>query len=179
MLQKIVAVIVALLVVFVVLVAMQPAEFHVARSTTIAAAPAAVFAQVNDLHAFNEWNPWAKRDPAMKQAYEGPPAGPGAVYLWEGNAEVGMGSMKILETRPNELVRLELAFRKPFRATNLVEFTFEPKGEQTLVTWNMHGVNDLTAKAIHLFMDMDAMVGGDFEKGLADMKALAESRVAR
>ena len=115
----------------------------------------------------------------MKQSWEGPAAGPGAIYRWSGNAEIGEGSMTITETRPNELVRLELAFLKPFRATNVVDFTFEPKGDQTIVTWSMSGTNNLTAKAIHVFMNVDKMVGTDFEKGLADMKALAESRAGR
>ena len=177
--QKIVAAIVTVLVVFVVLVAMQPGEFRVARSTTIAASPSVAFAQVNDLHAFNQWNPWTRKDLAMKQSYEGPRAGPGAVYRWEGNAEVGAGSMTITETRPSELVRMRLEFHKPLRAINAVDFTFEPVGDRTAVTWSMAGTNNLTAKAMHLFMDMDAMVGSDFEKGLADMKALAERQPVR
>jgi len=174
--QKIVAAIVTVLVVFVVLVAVQPAEFRIERSITISAPQSVVFSLVNDLHSFNEWNPWAKKDPAMEQSYEGPAAGPGAIYRWSGNADVGAGSMTITESHANEGVELELAFRKPMRATNAVEFTFRPNGEQTVVTWSMSGEKDMTAKAIHLVMDMDKMVGGDFERGLADMKSLAESR---
>jgi uncharacterized protein YndB with AHSA1/START domain len=178
MLQKIAAAVVTVLVVFVVLVAMQPAEFRVARSTTIAAPRAVVFPLVNDLHAFQQWNPYAKKDPAMTQSFEGPPAGPGAVYKWKGNPEIGEGSMTITETRPDELVRIRLEFLEPFRAINTVDFTFETQGDQTAVTWSMAGTNNLTAKAIQLFVDMDEMVGGDFDKGLADLKALAEGRAA-
>ena len=179
MIIKILIALVAIIAIFAVFVSMQPAEFRIARSTTISAPPAALFARVNDLHAFQEWNPYAKKDPAMKQSWEGPTAGPGAIYRWSGNAEIGEGSMKILESRPNELVRLELAFLKPFQATNTVDFTFVPAGEQTTVTWSMTGTNGFMAKAASLLMDMDKMVGGDFEKGLADMKALAEGRVGR
>ena len=178
MLKKILVAILATITVLAVIVAMQPSEFRIARSTTISAPPAALFARVNDLHAFQQWNPYAKKDPTMMQSWEGPPAGPGAVYRWSGNAEIGEGSMKILESRPNELVRIELAFVRPFEATNAVDFTFVPNGDQTTVTWSMSGTNGFMAKAVGLFMDMDAMVGGDFEKGLADMKALAEGQAA-
>jgi len=174
MLMKILVVVVAILAVLSVIVALQPSEFRIARSTTISAPPAALFPRVNDLHAFQEWNPYAKKDPAMTQSWEGPAAGPGAVYRWSGNAEIGEGSMRILESRPNELVRIELAFLRPFETTNTVDFTFVPSGDQTTVTWSMSGTNGFMAKAAGLVMDMDAMVGGDFEKGLADMKALAE-----
>lgn len=160
-------------------VAVQPAEFRVTRSIAIAAPPATVFAQVNDLHAFNDWNPYAKKDPAMKATYEGQPAGAGAIYRWAGNSDVGEGSMTILESRPNELVRMKLAFVTPFEATNTVDFTIQEKEGQSLFSWSMFGTNNFMAKAIHLVMNMDKMVGGDFEKGLADLKALAESRAGR
>jgi hypothetical protein len=175
MLRTILNALVTVLVVFAVLVAVQPAEFRVARSSTISALPPAVFARVNDLHAFQEWSPWAKRDPAMKYSYEGPQSGPGAVYRWEGDSEVGAGSMTITESRPSELVRMKLEILKPFRTINIVEFTFEPQGDQTAVTWSMAGTNNLTGKAVRLFMDMDRIVGGDFEKGLADLGSLVES----
>lgn len=176
MLKKILVAVVAILAVFAVVVSMQPSEFRIARATTISASPAELFARVNDLHAFQEWNPYAKKDPTMKQSWEGPAAGPEAVYRWSGNDEIGEGSMKILESRPNELVRLELAFIKPFQATNTVDFTFVPKGDETVVTWAMTGNNGFMAKAAGLILDMDAMVGTDFEKGLADMKSLAEGQ---
>ena len=175
MLKKIAIGVAALVTALALIVAVQPAEFNVTRSVTIAAPAVVVFAQVNDLHAFNEWNPYAKKDPAMRQAYEGPLAGPGAIYRWAGNAEVGEGSMTILESRPNELVRMQLAFLKPFEATNTVDFTLDEKEGQTLFSWSMFGANNFMAKAIHLVLDMDKMVGGDFEKGLADLKSRAES----
>ena len=157
-----------------VVVAMQPADYRVTRTATIAAPAAAVFAQVNDFHNWQAWSPWEKIDPAMKRTYEGAPAGPGAIYAWVGNKEVGEGRMTMTESRPGELIQIKLEFVKPFRATNVAEFTFEPRGDQTAVTWTMTGEKNFLTKAIHLFMSMDRMVGGSFESGLAQMKALAE-----
>ena len=156
-------------------VAMQPDDFRVTRSTTVSAPAAVVFAQVNDLQKWEAWNPWQKKDPAMKLTFSGPPAGPGASYSWAGNNEVGEGRLTITESRPGELVRLKLEFMKPFAATNTAEFTFKPEGERTNVTWAMQGKNNFFAKALHLVMNMDKMVGGEFEKGLVDMKAAVEA----
>jgi hypothetical protein len=164
-----------IVIVFVVIVALQPSEFQVARSTTTSAPRAAVFAQVNDFHKWEAWNPWGKIDPAMKQTYEGAPAGIGAIYTWAGNNEVGEGRMTITESRPSDLIRIKLEFFKPFAGTNIAEFTFKPEGNQTAVTWSMEGKNNFMAKAIHLFMNMDKMIGGQFEKGLASMKSVVES----
>jgi hypothetical protein len=174
MLVKILIALAAIVVVFVVVVAVQPSEFRVVRTAKMSAPPAAVFAQVNDLHKWEAWSPWAKRDPAMKQTYEGAPAGTGAMTAWAGN-KVGEGRMTIIESRPNELIRIKLEFLKPFAATNTAEFTFKPEGNQTAVTWSMAGTNNLMAKAFHLFMNMDKLVGGDFEKGLVQMKSVAEA----
>ena len=175
MLIKVLIAIAVILILFAVIVALQPSSFRVARSIRISAPPAAVFAQVNDFHKWEAWNPWGKIDPAMKQNYEGAPAGVGAVYTWEGNKEVGQGRMTITESRPTDLIRIRLEFFKPFAATNQSEFTFKPEGDQTVVTWIMTGNNNFMAKAVHLFMNMDKMVGGQFEKGLAQMKAAAEA----
>ena len=130
---------------------------------------------MNDFHNWEAWNPWGKTDPAMKQTYEGAPAGPGAIYTWVGNKEVGEGRMTITESRPSDLIRIKLEFFKPFAATNIAEFTFKPEGNQTVVTWNMTGQNNFKAKAIHLFMNMDKMIGGQFDKGLAEMKSIVET----
>jgi uncharacterized protein YndB with AHSA1/START domain len=161
--------------VLVVVVAMQPSKFRVVRSATIFAPAPAVFAQVNDFHKWEAWNPWGKIDPAMKQTYEGAPSGTGAIYTWAGNKEVGEGRMTITESRPNELIRIKMEFFKPFAATNTAEFTFKPEGNQTVVTWSMAGDNNFMAKAIHLVMNMDKKIGGQFEKGLAEMKSAAEA----
>src|SRR6185312_13629205 len=137
MLRKILIGLAVLVVLFVVVVAMQPSEFQVERTATIAAPPADVFAQVNDLHKWDAWSPWAKRDPSAKQTFEGPPAGEGASFQWAGNKEVGEGRMTIIQSHPSDLVKLKLEFFKPFAATSTAEFTFKPEGNQTAVTWSM------------------------------------------
>ena len=163
-----------LLALLLTLVARQPDGFSVERSVSVAAPPEVVFAQVNDFHNWERWSPWAKRDSAMQKSYEGPPAGVGAGYRWAGNKEVGEGSTTIVESRSSESIRIQLVFLKPFQATNDVLFSFVPEGESTRVTWRMSGRNNFMSKAMHLVMDMDKMVGGDFEQGLAQLKAEAE-----
>ncbi len=157
------------------LVALQPAEFHIERSTRIAAPPASAFAQVNDFHNWDAWSPWAKLDPSMKTEYSGPTSGEGASYSWVGNNEVGEGRMTIVESKPDELVNIKLEFLKPMEATNTAKFAFKPEGDETLVTWSMDGKNTFITKAFHLVMNMDKMIGGQFEQGLAALKAAAES----
>ncbi len=130
---------------------------------------------MNDLHNWEAWSPWAKLDPAARQTYDGPPAGVGAAFAWSGNMQVGEGRMTITESRPNELVRLRLDFVKPFKGTNTAEFTFQPDGDQTGVTWAMTGTRTFIPKAIGLFVSCDKMLGGFFEKGLVQLKAVAEA----
>lgn len=175
MLKKILIALVVIVIVFVIVVAMQPTDFRITRSATIAATPEIVFAQVNDFHKWEAWSPWGKLDPAMKQTYEGAPAGTGAIYSWEGNSDVGAGRMTITESRTNEAVVIKLEFIKPFAAVNDTEFNFKPEGNQTAVTWTMSGKNNFMSKAFCLFVNMDKMVGADFEKGLAQMKTVAEA----
>ena len=172
---KIILIVAAIfVVVFVVIVSMQPANFKVSRSATISAPSEVVFAQVNDLHKFQEWSPWAKLDPNAKMTYEGPSTGVGARCAWEGNSKVGAGSMTVAESRPNELIRFDMAFLKPFKANNAVEFVFKGRGNQTDVTWNMTGTNNFFFKAFSLFMDCDKMVGPDFERGLANLNQVCQ-----
>jgi hypothetical protein len=175
MIKIILIVLTAIVVVLAIVVAMQPADFRVVRNATMSAPPQAVFVQVDDLRKWEAWNPWQKMDPAMKITYAGPPSGPGASYAWAGNNQVGEGRLTITESRPNDLVRIKLEFLKPLSATNTATFTFKPQGDQTAVTWSMEGRNNFLAKAIHLCMNMDRMVGSQFEKGLADMKKVVES----
>ena len=173
---KIIVIVLAVIVIGVVIaIALQPDDFRVARSATMAAAAPAVFAQVNDFHKWEAWNPWGKIDRAMKQSYAGAPSGTGATYTWSGNKQVGEGRMTIVESRPSDLIRINLEFLKPFAANNTAVFTFKPAGAQTDVTWSMAGKNNFFAKAIHLFMDMDKMVGGQFEQGLASIKSIVEA----
>jgi len=179
MLKKIGVTILVIILLFLIVVALQPGDFRVARSVTIAAPPEVVFAQVNDLKKWETWSPWVKMDPAMKQTYEGPPSGTGATSRWAGNNQVGEGRMTITESRPNELIRFSLEFFKPMSGTSTAEFNFVPGGNQTTVTWSMTGRNNFIAKAFCLFMNMDKMVGGQFEKGLAQLKANAEAAAAK
>ena len=179
MTKKILIAIGVIVVVFLIVVALQPAEFRVVRSANMSAPPAVVFAQVNDFHKWEAWSPWEKLDPALKRTYEGPPEGTGAIYRWAGNNKVGEGSMTITESRPSDLIRIKLEFLKPFASTADTEFTFKPEGNQIAVTWSMAGKNNFMAKAMCLFMNMDKMVGGQFEQGLAQMKSLVESAAAK
>ncbi|MDA0577368.1 MAG: SRPBCC family protein [Verrucomicrobia bacterium] len=161
---------------FLIVVALQPSDFRIQRSATMQAPVAEVFAQVNDFHNWETWSPWAKLDPETKKAFEGAPAGIGAIHTWAGNKMVGEGRMTLTESRPGEYIQIKLEFLKPYEPTNTSEFSFKGAGGQTTVTWAMSGHNGFVSKAFCLFMDMDKIVGGDFEKGLAQLKAVVESQ---
>ena len=176
MLKKVALALVLILVGLAVFVATRPAEFRIVRSRTVAAPPDVVHAYVNDLHKWPEWSPWEKLDAAMKREYSGAPAGPGAAYHWSGNDEVGEGRMTITDSRPPQSVTIRLEFLKPFAATNTTQFDLAPSGSGTNVTWAMTGHNNFMAKAFSAFMDMDKMVGADFEKGLAGLDTATASR---
>jgi uncharacterized protein YndB with AHSA1/START domain len=175
MLKKILIGLALIIIVFLIVVALQPADFRITRAATIAAPPADVFPHVNDFHKWRAWSPWEKRDPDMERTYDGPSAGEGSKYTWAGNSEVGEGRMTITESRPGELIRIKLEFLKPMSATNTTAFTFKPEGDGTVVTWDMSGKNNFMGKAFSLFVNMDKMVGDDFETGLANLKSVAES----
>jgi hypothetical protein len=178
MLLKILIGIAIIIVVFVIVVALQPADFRVARTTTIAAPASAVFAQVNDFHKWGAWSPYEKIDPALKRTYSGASAGVGAIYEWAGNKNVGEGKMTIIDSRPDELIQIRLEFLKPFAATNMAEFSLTPQDGQTAITWAMTGHKNFMFKAVGLFMNMDKMVGGQFEQGLGQLKTLVEAAPA-
>jgi len=178
MLKKVLIGVALLVVVLAVLVSMQPASYRVSRTITISAPSSVVFDQVNDFHKWEGWSPWAKLDPAMKQTYEGPASGVGAKYDWSGNNDVGQGRMTISESRPGDLVRIKLEFLKPFASVSDTEFSFKPEGNQTAVVWSMAGENNLMSKVMQVFVSMDKMVGGDFEKGLTAMKTVSEAAAA-
>jgi hypothetical protein len=179
MMKRILISLVAILAVFLVIAAFQPSGYRVARSILITAPAATVFAQVNDFHRWTAWSPWEKMDPTMKRTYEGPAAGNGAVYGWVGNSSVGEGRATIVESRPNEFIRIKLDFLKPFASTSITEYTFRPQGNQTEVTWSMAGSKNFAMKAICLVVSMDKMLGGDFEKGLADLKTVSEGEAKK
>lgn len=157
-------------------IALRPAEFRISRQLAMAAAPTAVFPHVNDLSKWRAWSPWEELDPNLQRNYEGPAAGQGASYAWAGNPQVGQGRMTITDSRPSDLVRLRLEFIKPFKATNTSEFTFEPSAGGTLVVWSMTGKNNFMSKAVGLFMNMDKLIGKDFDKGLAMLKSVVEHK---
>jgi uncharacterized protein YndB with AHSA1/START domain len=172
---KIIIFIVVILVAGVLLhAANQPDAFRIERSASIKASPERIFALINDLRAFNGWNPYEKKDPNLKGRYSGPASGRGAAYAFDGNKDVGKGSLEILESAPPSKVTMRLAMREPFEVQNTVEFTLVPNGGDTRVTWAMQGPAPFIAKIIHVFIDMDRMVGKDFESGLASLKAIAE-----
>lgn len=154
--------------------ATQPDSFRIERSIAIAAPPARIFPLVNDFRGWALWSPWEKKDPAMKRTRSGADSGVGAVYEWSGNSEVGSGRMEIIHSAPDSRVAVDLHFTAPFEARNTAEFLLEPRDGGTVVTWSMSGPAPFVSKVMGLFMDMDAMVGGDFEAGLAAMKEQAE-----
>ena len=175
MIAKILIGLALLIALFLIVAAFQPAEYRVTRSISINAPAETVFAHVNDFQAWSAWSPWEKLDPAMKRTYEGPRAGQGAIYGWTGNGKVGEGRMMILESRPPELIRIQLDFVKPFASTAQAEYTFRPENGKTAVTWTMTGSKNFLSKAMCMIVSMDKMVGGDFEKGLAQLKSVAEA----
>jgi carbon monoxide dehydrogenase subunit G len=165
----------AIVAVLAVAIGMQPDTYRVTRSIDIAAPPAAVHAWINDFHKWDAWSPWAKLDPNMKTTYSGAPAGPSASYHWTGNDEVGEGRMTILESEDGRRVKINLEFIKPFASTALTDFTISPAGPGSRVEWTTGGDMNFLSKAMCLFMGgMDKMIGPDFEKGLAQLKAAAE-----
>ncbi len=174
MLKKILIGLGAVLALLIVVILFQPNTFHVERSITMAAPPAAAFAQVNDFHAWSAWSPWEKLDPNMKRSFDGAASGAGAKYAWQGNNEVGEGRMTIQLSEPSKIAIL-IEFLKPFTATNTATFTFLPTAQGNKTTWAMDGTNNFLSKAFHLVMDMDEMIGKDFDRGLAGIKVAAEA----
>lgn len=175
MFKKVLIVIFVFISLFAVVVAFQPEDFKITRSQQIIAPPFVVFAKVNVLASWQEWSPWAKLDPNVKNTYEGPEFGEGAIFQWAGNNDVGEGRMTITESRSNELVKIKLEFLKPFQTTNDTEFLFVTDGTVSTVTWSMSGKRSFMEKAFNLIFNMESIVGADFEKGLANMKTSAES----
>ena len=175
MLKKIAAALGAAILVFVLVVATRPSTFHYERSTTIAAGADVVLEQITDFHTWAKWSPWDKLDPAIQRTYGGAPTGTGATYAWVGNDKVGEGRMTIEAVAPTSSVRIKLEFLKPFAATDISTFTVTPEGQGVKLVWSMDGTNNFGAKAAGLFMDMEKMIGNDFDNGLAGIKALAEA----
>lgn len=174
MLNIILILVVLAVILFLIVATKQPADFCITRTGSISTPASAVFPHVNDLHKWDAWSPWAKLDPNAKNSFEGPSEGVGAKMSWAGNNKVGVGSMTITESRPDDFIQFKLEFLKPMQATNITEFTFTPEDDQTTVTWTMTGTNNFMGKVMGLIMNCDKMVGGQFEQGLASLKSVVE-----
>ena len=176
MLKAILFAVVAAIAVFLIYVTTRPDTFKVARSAQIKAPPDKIFPLINDLRAYNTWNPYVKKDPAVKLTYSGPAAGTGAKFLFDGNKDAGKGSIEVVAATPSSQVDMRLMMAEPFAIDNLVRYTLAAKDGGSEVTWAMEGPVPYIAKIAHLFFNMDKMLGTDFEAGLASLKALAEAR---
>ena len=157
-----------------ILAATKPDTFSVRRAATVKAPPEKIFSLINDFHQWGTWSPWENKDPAMKRSYSGAQSGKGAIYAWDGNKNVGSGRMEILDASQPSKIVIKLDFFKPFEAHNTAEFTMLPQGDATNLTWAMHGPLVFMAKVMHVFINMDKMIGRDFEIGLANLKMQAE-----
>lgn len=175
MLKNITLVVAALLALLLIYAATRPDNFRVERSVRIQAPPDKIYALIHDLKAFNRWNPYEKKDPAIKGEYGSTSAGPGARYAWQSD-KVGVGSMEITAVAAPSRVALRLDFVKPFEASNQVEFTLRPEAGATQVSWAMQGPSPFLSKLIGVFISMDQMIGKDFESGLSNLKTLAEQQ---
>jgi uncharacterized protein YndB with AHSA1/START domain len=175
MFKKIAIVLVVLIAGVLIYAATQPDAFRVQRTASIKAPPEKIFAILDDFHRSESWSPYEKKDPAMKRTFSGATSGKGSVYEWDGNKDIGKGRMEITESSPPSRLTMTLDFIKPFEAHNIVDFTLEPRGDSTEVTWAIHGPMPYLSKVMCVFFSMDRMVGGDFEAGLAALKTVAES----
>jgi Polyketide cyclase / dehydrase and lipid transport len=172
---KIIAVVlIVVILAFLAYVATKPDTFRIERTQIIKATPEAVFGYINDLHRFNSWNPFARVDPSLKLVYSGPASGIGAAYQWDGTGKAGTGHMEIVGSSPPSGVTMRLEFKKPFAADNIVTFTITSDGPGTMVGWAMTGQSTYLQKVFGTIFNMDKTVGGEFDKGLANLKTLAE-----
>jgi uncharacterized protein YndB with AHSA1/START domain len=178
MLKTTALIIAATLVAILIYAASRPDTFLVQRGVSIKAPPEKIFALLSDFHRWQDWSPWEKLDPALKRSYSGTPSGTGTVYAWEGNNKVGAGRMEIMEALPPSTVIIKLDFVRPFEGHNIAEFTLQGQGGTTYVSWVMHGPSPYISKLIGIFVNMDSMIGKDFETGLANLKAIAEKPAA-
>jgi hypothetical protein len=160
-------------------VATRAGDYKVERSQTIHAPPEVVFGQVVDFHNWDAWSPWAKLDPNMKTTHAGDPGAVGSSYSWQGNEQVGEGKMTVVEANPPGVLKIELEFIKPFAATNEIVFAFKPAENGTNATWTMNGTHNFVGKAFSLVKNMDQAIGADFEKGLAQLNAVASEQAEK
>jgi uncharacterized protein YndB with AHSA1/START domain len=171
----IIAIILAIAIAIVLLIALtKPNTFAVQRAISIKAPAEKIFALINDFHQWGTWSPYENKDPAMKRTYSGANSGKGAVYAWDGNKNVGSGRMEILDTSVPSKIVIKLDFFKPFEGHNTAEFTMLPQGDATNLTWVMHGPAPFMSRLMQVFMNIDKMIGKDFEVGLANLKKITE-----
>jgi hypothetical protein len=168
------AVIAVVLIVVLLLAASKPDTFIIQRTATVKAAPGKVFPSINDFHNWAAWSPYEKLDLSMKKTFSGAASGKGAIYEWEGNSKAGKGRMEIVDSSVPNKITIKLDFLKPFEGHNTSEFTMSPRGDSTEITWSMHGPTPFMMKVMHVFVNMDKMLGKDFETGLANLKAVTE-----
>jgi uncharacterized protein YndB with AHSA1/START domain len=152
----------------------RPDAFRIEQTATIQAPPEKIFPYINDLARYQEWSPWEKKDPNLKRSFAGPPSGPGAVYEWAGNSEVGVGRMEIVESAPPTKVVYDLVFKEPFEVRNTAEISMTSDSGASTVTWAIYGQDNFICKLMTTFFDREAMITAEFEKGLAKLKMLAE-----
>ena len=176
--KKIAIGIAAVIILLCIAISLQPDQFSVERGITIAAPAAVPYRHVANFRLWEAWSPWDKLDPQLKREYRGAASGQGAGYSWVGNDDVGAGKMDIEAAKEPESIQIRLEFTEPFVALNTTSFLFTPDGAGTKVTWKMVGASNFMSKAFGLFMNMDKMVGADFEKGLAALKKVAEADAA-
>ena len=174
MLKKITLVVLVLIVAVLAYAATRPDALHVERSAEIKAPPERILPLIADFHNWASWSPYEKVDPAMKKTYSGPDKGKGAVYEWAGNSQVGQGRMEITDVSEPSRVDIKLDFIKPFEGHNVAVFALRPQGDATTVTWSMDGKSPYVAKLMGVFLDMDHLIGKDFEAGLTSIKTIAE-----
>lgn len=165
----------AAVVAILALASTRPGPYHVERMVTTHATPSTVFAIVNDLNRYHEWSPWQRLDPAMRSTVAGSGPGVGSSYSWEGNNDVGEGRMSITESVPTNHIRMKLEFMKPFAAVCDVHFRILPEGDGSRVTWAIDGTHNFVGKVMSLFVNMDTMLGKDFDSGLANLKRVSEA----
>jgi len=171
----VIAVILAIAIaVVLVLASTKPNTLRVQRATSIRAPADKIFPMINDFQQWRTWSPYEEKDPDMKRTYEGADRGKGAVYAWDGDKNVGSGRMEILEAAAPSKIMIKLDFFKPFEGHNTAEFTMLPQGDVTNLTWTMHGPAVFISKVMQVFINLDHMIGRDFEAGLANLKKLAE-----
>jgi uncharacterized protein YndB with AHSA1/START domain len=157
-----------------ILAATKPTTLRVQRSVSINAPPERIFSLISDFHQWVTWSPYEQKDPAMKRTYSGAERSRGAVYAWDGDKNVGSGRMEILDVSAPSKIVIKLDFFKPFEGHNTAEFTMLPQGDGTHVTWLMHGPANFMSRLIQVFMNLDNMIGKDFEAGLANLKTITE-----